>query len=113
MRTILLLFIFAVSAWGSPFLVCDPYQTAGVDPSLIPALFTITGLGATPVTSTAFQQQDGTMILHYDLAALAKGSYTVTVSAMNQFGGSSPDGAPFHFVIGVPSTPVNIRISPT
>jgi hypothetical protein len=35
--------------------------------------------------------------LHYDLETLPKGSYTVQVSAENEYAGVSNPSAPFHF----------------
>jgi hypothetical protein len=113
MRWILtaLMTVIAPLAWGSPFLVCDPYP-AGLDASTKPVSFVVTGLSGTPLSVPATINADSTIQLHYDLSTLAHGSYTVTASAVNVFGGVSGASDPFSFTSGVPATPTNIRIVP-
>ena len=111
MRVLIALLLGTVTLEASPFLVCDPYPGSG-DPNLIPTTFEVTGVAGTPVSSPAFTNPDGTKILHYDLATLANGNYTVTATAVNVFGGASPSSAPFTFTKGVPAQPGGLRISP-
>ena len=114
MKSLLLLLLLFASraAYGAPFLVCDPYPVQA-DASLNPVNFVITGIGTSPVGSQAFTQADGTVILHYDLANIPNGKYTVTVDAVNVFGGDSGPTSPFSFTRGAPSPPSNLRISPS
>src|ERR1700745_2060147 len=88
MKTIFLILwvLLAQAAVAAPFLVCDPYP-AGVDPSGTPASFILKGLGANPIMTGAQINPDGTVQLHYDLATLNNGNYTVIVDAVNVFGG--------------------------
>jgi hypothetical protein len=112
MRWLLLaLMVIAQACLGSPFLVCDPYP-AGLDQSTMPVSFVLTGLSSSPLSTPATTNQDGTIQLHYDLSQLAHGTYTVTASAVNVFGGVSGASAPFSFTSGVPGVPTNIRIVP-
>ena len=106
---IILLFLCA-KAHAAPFLVSDPYPS-GLSQFLTPTSFNLTGLGPA-VNSPALVNADGTVVLHYDLSGLGNGTFTVTASAVNQFGGISPASAPFSFGIGTPSAPTNLRISP-
>ena len=78
----------------------------------MPVSFVIKGLSANPFSTPAFTNQDGTIQLKYDLSQLAHGTYSVTASALNVFGGSSLDSAPFSFTVGVPAVPTNLRIIP-
>jgi hypothetical protein len=105
------LLTLAISAKAAPFLVCDPYAVQ-TDPNLIPVSFNLTGVAAQPVSVPVTTNADGTKQLHYDLANLGNGTYTVTAAAVNVFGGTSPAGTPFTFTKGVPATPTNLRISP-
>jgi hypothetical protein len=113
MKTLVIAFLigFARLALASPFLVCDPYP-AGLDQSTMPVTFIITGLAQTPISTPAFTNQDGTIQLKYDLSQVAHGSYTLTASAANVFGGTSAASLPFSFTSGVPSVPGNLRITP-
>jgi asparagine N-glycosylation enzyme membrane subunit Stt3 len=99
------------SAKASPFLVSDPYP-AGLDQSTMPVGFILTGLTAQPISVPVQTNQDGTIQLHYDLSQLAHGTFTVTASATNVFGGSSLPSAPFTFTSGVPAVPTGLRIVP-
>jgi hypothetical protein len=114
MRTSLLLGLLlalSVSVRAAPFLVCDPYAVQ-TDTNLIPVSFNLTGIAAQPISVPVTTNADGTKALHYDLANLGNGTYTVTAAAVNVFGGTSPAGTPFTFTKGVPATPTNLRISP-
>ena len=82
-RILITLLLTTAAIQASPFLVCDPYPTAGIDQSLIPVSFNITGFGTSPISSLAFTQPDGTVILHYDVGPLSNGQYTVSVTAQN------------------------------
>ena len=96
---------------ATPFLVCDPYP-AGADPSVTPTTFILKGLAANPIMTGAQVNPDGTVQLHYDLATLSNGNFTVIADAVNVFGGVSPDSPPFAFVNGIPAAPNNLRIVP-
>lgn len=108
------LVLFANSVFADPFLSADPYAPTG-DPNLTPVSFIITGLGANPITSTAYiQPSTGQIYLLYDLATLPNGTYSVTAAAVNVFGGTSPaSNPPFAFTKGVPGTPSNLQIRQT
>ena len=112
MKTLLALFTLLLPVEASPFLVCDPYPVAGIDPSLIPVSFNITGIGANPISVQAFTLPDGTKILHYDVGPLPNGSYTVIATAVNAFAGESSASAPFTFGRGTPSQPTGLHLSP-
>jgi spore coat protein U-like protein len=111
MRQLLLLLLFAGRAYASPFLVCDPYP-ANADPSVTPATFILKGLSTNPIMTGAQVNPDGTVQLHYDLATLSFGNYTVIADAVNVFGGVSLDSAPFVFTAGIPAPPANLKIVP-
>lgn len=96
---------------ATPFLVCDPV-TPQSDPNLNPVLYDITGLAAQPISSAAFHNTDGTLQLKYDLSTLPNGTYAVTASAVNVFGGASAASAVLNFTKGAPGTPTNLRIVP-
>jgi hypothetical protein len=104
------LLVLASRVCASPFLVCDPYPF-NANLSLNPTAFIITGLGANPIQTPATALSGG-VYLHYDLAGLSFGNYTVTASAVNQFGGVSVPSAPFIFTLGAPAPPINLRIVP-
>ena len=106
-----IIFGVAWAALGSPFLVCDPYP-AGLDQASRPTSFVLTGLAQNPISTPATVNADGTVQLHYDLATLGNGNYTVTASAVNALGGISPASLPFGFIRGVPSVPTNLRLVP-
>jgi hypothetical protein len=105
------LFLLAQSIQASPFLVCDPYP-AGADPNVTPTTFILKGLSANPIMTGAQINPDGTVQLHYDLATLGNGNFTVIADAVNTFGGVSPDSPPFVFTNGIPAPPSNLRIVP-
>jgi hypothetical protein len=88
-----------------PFLVTASIPTTGVQPDS----YTISGLPSSPVTSTAFTNTDGSKQLKYDLSPVANGSYTVNVTASNQWG-TSAASSPFSFVKAAPGTPTLLTI---
>ena len=101
----------AARVFAAPFLVCDPYPTQ-TDANLTVASFVLTGFGTGPVSVPAFVLANGQQELHYDLATLSNGTYTVTAAAVNAFGVSSAASPNFTFTKGVPATPLNLKISP-
>ena len=115
MRTFLIVSLILVAcgtrAFASPFLICDPVP-AGLDQNTMPVSYVLTGLGTTSLSTPATTNQDGTIQLRYDLSQLPHGSYTVTASAVNVFGGVSGSSLPFSFTSGVPSVPTTLRIVP-
>jgi hypothetical protein len=106
------LLLLASRLCAAPFLVCDTNPLNG-DSSLNVATYLITGLGTTPISVQATTDNAGGQFLHYDLATLPNGHYTVTAAALNAFGISSPESAPLTFTKGAPATPLNLRLSPT
>ena len=111
-RIVLLSLFLALCAKASPFLVADAVTPAS-DPNLNPVAYVLTGLATNPISVQATQNADGTLQLHYDLATLVNGSYTVTATAVNIFGNASAPSAPLTFTKGAPGTPTNLRISPS
>lgn len=109
--SLIILLMLAPIASAAPFLTCDPYPVQ-TDPNLIPVSFNLTGLSAQPINTPVTTNADGTKQLHYDLATLGHGTFTVAASAVNIFGGVSPASAPFTFTDGLPATPTGLRISP-
>jgi hypothetical protein len=107
----LLSIFFASMAQATPFLVCDAVTPAS-DPNLNPVSYVLSGLSTNPITTTVTQNADGTLQLHYDLATLANGLYTVSAVAVNASGNVSPSSAPLTFTKGSPASPANLRISP-
>jgi hypothetical protein len=113
MKTLLAsLLLFALRIQATPFLVADAVTPAS-DPNLNPVSYVLTGLATNPISVPATQNADGTLQLHYDLATLVNGSYTVTATAVNIFGNTSAASVPFSFVKGAPGTPTNLRITPS
>jgi hypothetical protein len=113
MKTILLILLaLANVAWGAPFLVCDAVP-AQAQTNLNVVQYVITGLSTTPITTQAMINADGSQQLHYDLSAVANGSYTVTAAAVNGLGLEGPFSDPFIFTVGLPTKPTGLRISPT
>jgi hypothetical protein len=112
MRTILILLALAGQVMASPFLVCDA-NPFNADSSLNVATYVITGLGTSPISVQATTDNAGGQFLHYDLATLPNGHYTVTAAALNAFGISSPESSPLTFTKGAPATPLNLRLSST
>lgn len=108
---LLLAFALGASSQAAPFLISDTYP-AGLSQATMPTKFIIKGLSASAITTGATTNSDGTIMLHFDLATIANGSYTVTADAVNALGGISPDSLPFSFTVGVPAVPSNLRISP-
>jgi hypothetical protein len=102
-----------LAASGAPFLVCDPYPAQTIT-TLNVTQFVITGLGASPITTSAQVNSNGTQQLHYDLSALNLGvTYTVTATAINGLGNMSSASPNFTFSLGSPATPTGLSISPT
>lgn len=101
-----LILAFASVAFGSPFLVCNSYPTTVSQPTD----FMVTVDLATPVDSPAQANPDGSVQLHYDLAAVANGAHTVTVTACNQWGCSAAS-SPFSFAKATSATPAGLSIS--
>lgn len=94
------------------FLVSQSYLAT--DPNL-PTSFTISGLPGGDVTSPADVAADGSVTLHFDLAAIAPGTYSVTADATNVAGNSAASNALDVIIappIAIPSVPV-LGTSPT
>ena len=108
---LVILLLLALRVQATPFLVADAVTPAS-DPNLNPVSYVLTGLATNPISVPATQNADGTLQLHYDLATLVNGSYTVTATAVNIFGNTSAASAPFSFTKGAPAVPSNLRISP-
>jgi predicted phage tail protein len=106
------LLLMANRVCAAPFLTCDT-NPLNADSSLNVATYVITGLGTNPVTVQATTDSAGGQFLHYDLATLPNGKYTVMAAAVNAFGNSSPESAPLTFTKGAPATPLNLRLSTT
>ena len=98
-------------AHGTPFLSCDPYP-AGLDQASRPVSFVLTGLAPRPISTPATVNADGTIQLHYDLATLSPGNYTVAASAVNALGGISPASLPFRFHARRAERALNLRLVP-
>lgn len=111
-KLILLSILLASRIYASPFLVCTPVP-ASTGTSVQPTSYTISGLSAS-VTTAATVNPDGSVQLHYDLAAVPNGTYTVTVTAANSAGTSAPS-APFTFTLPlseIPASPNGLSLSP-
>ena len=100
---ILALLLMASTAWGSPFLVCDPYPTTVTQPTY----FNVVMDGGSPVQSEP-ESVPGGVRLKYDLASISTGVHNATVAACNEWGCSST--VPFGFTKAAPSAPANIRL---
>jgi hypothetical protein len=97
---------------ASPFLVCDPVP-GSLDQFTKPVSYVITGLSSTPLSTPATVNSDGTVQLHYDLAQLPHGTYSVTAAAVNSLGGVGPASEPpFSFTNGLPAAPTSLRLVP-
>jgi hypothetical protein len=113
MKAILLILLaLASKLFAAPYLTCD-INPLNTDNSLNVVSYVITGLGANPITVQATTDANGGQYLHYDLATLPNGQYSVTAAALNYLGLSSPQTAPLTFTKGAPATPLNLRLSPT
>lgn len=110
MRLFLAFLLLAGLAQASPYLVCDPVPTTGVQPTS----YLVTIDGAAAVEVAAFRLADNSVRLSYDLSAVAVGNHTVTVKAKTIWGESSAS-APFVFARPSQnaSAPVGISISAT
>jgi hypothetical protein len=106
------LLLLASRVCAAPFLVCD-INPLNADSTLNVATYVITGLGTNPISVKASTDASGGQFLHYDLATLPNGKYTVMAAAVNAFGNSSPESTPLVFTKGAPATPLNLRLSPT
>ena len=112
-RTLFILFCLVAAAIAAPFLVCDPYPSQTIT-TLNVTQFIITGLGASPITTNAQVNSNGTQQLHYDLSTLSMGvTYTITATAVNGLGNMSAPSPNFTFSLGSPATPTGLSISPT
>jgi hypothetical protein len=102
---VMLCVLFPVVVLASPFLVCDPYPTTGVQP----AYFSIVPDGGAAIASTPELVTGGAVRLHHDMAGVTTGIHNWTVAACNEWGCSS--AVPFGFTKSVPGAPANIRSS--
>ncbi len=102
----LVFLMIPVLAWGSPFLVCDPYPaTDGVDS------FGVTINDADPIDSPAEMMLDGTTYLHFDTASLPPGLYSFQVTARRSADLAESAPVPFGWTKGEPlSNPTGIRL---
>ena len=114
MKTLILIFFSLIvqAAHGAPYLVCDPVP-AQTQQNLNVVSYVIMGLSSNPISTQAIINADGSQQLHYDLATIANGSYTVTAAAINGLGLEGPASDPFTFTVGLPTKPTGLRISPT
>ncbi len=80
-------------AYGSPFLVCDPYPTGGSQPDQ----FSLVIDGGAVVISPAEVMADGQTRLYFDLAGVGAGSHTVSVKAVISLWGLESTAVPFAF----------------
>lgn len=100
-------------AGASPFLVCDPYPTTALQPTHFviqeyqDANRTIPIGGE--IVSAGYALQDGSIILHEDLANVSYGVHYITVKAVvvDAWGGRSAESAsvPFTYQRANPSIP--------
>jgi hypothetical protein len=112
MKTLFFLLLLTGLARATPFLVCDPVP-GNLDQFTKPVSYVITGLSSSPITTPATVNADGTIQLHYDLASLPHGSYSVTAAAVNSLGGVGPSSTPpFAFTNGLPAAPTTLRLVP-
>jgi len=112
MKALILFLALASCANAAPFLVCDAVP-AQAQQNLNVVSYVITGLAQTPITTQAMVNADGSQQSHYDLSAVANGSYTVSANAINGLGLEGPASDPFTFTVGLPTKPTGLRISPT
>ena len=80
-------------AYGSPFLVCDPYPTGGSQPDQ----FSLVIDGGSAMISPAEVMADGKTRLHYDLAGIATGTHSLSVKAQISLWGLESTAVPFSF----------------
>ena len=83
--------------FAAPFIVCDAPPEEELVTSYV---VTMDGGAAIEVDAP----------LHYDLAGVPDGTYSVVVEAKNLWGGGSPS-VPFEFTKGAPSIVVGVEIS--
>ena len=91
---------------AAPFLVSDPYPAAGPKPDSFSCALDSGALISIPSTVNA----DGTVILHYDLAAIGNGAHTAQCSATSTLWGSSAQSGKLSFSAGIPPAP-NLSLS--
>lgn len=98
MKKLIVFFIilFAVPCFASPFLVSDP--AVGV------VSYNITGdpFFVSPVVA----QADGS--LRVDLAGISEGNHSITITASNMWGSSTPTN--FTFGKSIPASPAGVRL---
>jgi hypothetical protein len=102
----LLFSLFATPLWAAPFLVCDYYAPATVQPTY----FTVQFDGGAIINSIPQSDANGAR-LHYDVSALTKAAHSVLVAACND-GGCSVT-VPFSFTLAVPGAPGGLKLNPT
>lgn len=107
MKALLILLLSCISAVAAPFLVCNSVPATGQQP----ISYTIQGLPAINVVVPATTNTDGSVQLHYDLATLVNGTYTVTATATTLWG-TSAASAPFTFSKALPVAPLSLSVSP-
>lgn len=108
--------LLAITAYGAPYLESDPVAV-NANTALNPATYTITGnlpgtpikFGATQVTVAGVSE----LQLVYDLGSIPNGTYTIQAYATNAAGESSQPTPNFIFSLGVPGTPLNLKITIT
>ena len=104
MKTLFITFLFSVlftvSAWAAPFLVCDP-QT-----NVTSYMVTLDGAEQEVV---AYDLGDDTVMVHFDLGAVADGDHVGELRAKNVWGVS--ESLPFDFNKTVPECPSAINIT--
>lgn len=94
--TIVFVLFLACVAWSQPFLVCD-----APDPAEEVASYILIFNGGENIETPA--------PLHYDLAGLPDGTYTVAACAKNMWGVS--DLSYLDFIKSLPSSPGDVKIS--
>jgi predicted RNA methylase len=106
---VLLFLLSAASLEAAPFLVCDPYTTP-VQPVYF--LLVIDG-GAAIRSNSVLDPVSGNAMLKYDLTAIATGSHTVVVQAVDSWGQIGVASSPFSFTrpAGTLAAPTNVKIS--
>ena len=101
---ILFVLFIASTAYGSPYLVCDP-QT-DTDSYII---YSVAGATCTADDVSGKTPVETPYPLHYDLAGLPLGAFRFCIAAKNVWGQSIL--VPFGSTKVVPGTPANIKLS--
>ena len=100
---LLVLTLFSVSAFAAPFVVSDPVDPRGTQCKLWVS-------GGVVATVPVFDQGDGTKICKFDLAQVAPGTYTVTISLVGDDSVlgtvESAQSLPLIFTLPLPAVPV-------